>query len=230
MTKPILSLQNIQCETLGNLEGLILDDGFDIKKVDARRHKIPKDPIQYSAIVILGGPVSVYENHKFINDQIRLAQIARKKKVPLLGICLGSQIIAQSTGGKVFKGPRKEIGWYKIMVETVGSKDLFSGLDSSKLKVFQWHGDTYYLPQEAEILARSDMYPQAFTVGTLVGIQFHLEVTEKMIRSWLRNYKSEVVSERIDVPSIEKESGVYAKELEKYCSTVYSNFRNKFSL
>lgn len=230
MTKPILSLQNIQCETLGNLEGLILNDGFDIEKVNTRRHMIPKDPSQYSAIVILGGPVSVYENHEFINDQISLAQMARKKKIPLLGICLGSQIIAQSTGGKVFKGPRKEIGWYKIMIETPGSKDLFSGFDNPEPKVFQWHGDTYYLPQEAEILARSDIYPQAFTVGTLVGIQFHLEVTEKMVRSWLRNYRSEVTSERIDVQGIEKESAVYAKVLEKYCSTVYSNFRNRFSL
>jgi GMP synthase (glutamine-hydrolysing) len=230
MTKPVLSLQNIPCETLGNLEGLIMNDGFDIEKVNTRRHRIPKDPTQFSAIVILGGPISVYENRDFINDQISLTQMARREKIPLLGICLGSQIIAQSTGGNVFKGPRKEVGWYKIMIETAGRKGLFSGLDSSGPTVFQWHGDTYYLPQKAKILACSDIYPQAFTIGTLVGIQFHLEVTEKMIQSWLRTYKSEVVSEKIDAQKIQKESAVHIKELEKYCSTVYSNFCNNFSL
>lgn len=207
-----------------------MNDGFDIEKVNTRRHRIPKDPTQFRAIVILGGPISVYENRDFINDQISLTQMARRKKIPLLGICLGSQIIAQSTGGKVFKGPRKEVGWYKIMIETAGRKGLFYGLDSSGPTVFQWHRDTYYLPQKAKILARSDIYPQAFTIGTLVGIQFHLEVTEKMIQSWLRYYKSEVASEKIDVQKIQKESSVHIKELEKYCSAVYSNFCNNFSL
>jgi GMP synthase (glutamine-hydrolysing) len=230
MTKPILSLQNIPCETLGNFEGLFLSDGFNIEKVDTRKCKVPKDPTQYSAIVILGGPMSVYENIDFIKDQINLTRIADKKKIPLLGICLGSQIIAQSAGGTVFKGPTKEIGWYKIMIEKIGSEDLFFGFHNSRPTVFQWHGDTYSLPKSARILARSDIYPQAFSIGSLVGIQFHLEVTEKMIQSWLWNYKAEVVSEKIDERKIAKDSTVYLKELEEHCNLVYSNFCTKFSL
>jgi hypothetical protein len=77
---------------------------------------------------------------------------------------------------------------------------------------------------------RSDIYPQAFALGTLIGIQFHLEVTEKMIQSWLRTYKSEVVSEKIDVRTIAKDSALYINELERHCSLVYSNFCTKFSL
>lgn len=230
MTKSILSLQNIPCETLGNFESLFLNDGFDIEKVNARKRRIPKDPTQYSAIVILGGPMSAYEKSGFITDQIDLTQIASKKKVPLLGICLGSQIIAQSSGGTVFKGPTKEIGWHKIMIESSGSEDLFSGFHDLRPTVFQWHGDTYSLPKAAKILARSDMYPQAFAIGSLIGIQFHLEVTEKMIQSWLRNYKSEVLSEKIDVQEMMKDSADHINELEKYCSLVYSNFCTKFSL
>jgi len=230
MAKPVLCLQNIPCETLGNLEGLFLNDGFDIEKVNTRKHRVPIDPTQYSAIVILGGPMSVYENSDFIEDQINLAKISNKKKTPLLGICLGSQIIAQASGGTVFKGPRKEIGWHKIKIESSGSEDLFSGFHSTRPTVFQWHGDTYSLPKTAIILARSDIYPQAFAIGSLVGIQFHLEVTEKMIQSWLRTYKSEVASEKIDLRKMVKESAVYIHELEKYCSLVYSNFCTKFSL
>lgn len=230
MRKPILSLQNIPCETLGNFEGLFLNDGFDIEKINTRKHRIPVDPTPYSAIVILGGPMSVYEDSDYIKDQINLVQIASKKKTPLLGVCLGSQIIAQSSGGMVFKGPRKEIGWHKIMIESAGSEDLFSGFHNSSPIVFQWHGDTYSLPKAARILARSDIYPQAFAIGSLIGIQFHLEVTEKMIHSWLRNYKAEVVSEKIDVRKMVKESAVCISELEIYCVQVYSNFCTKFSL
>lgn len=230
MKRPILSLQNIQCETLGTFEGLFLDDGFGIENINTRKHRIPADPTQYSAIVVLGGPMSVYENSDYIKDQINLVKIASKKKTPVLGICLGSQILAQSTGGIVFKGLKKEIGWHKIFIENAGSEDLFSGFQNSQPTVFQWHGDTYSLPSDAIILARSDDYPQAFSLGSLVGIQFHLEVTEKMIRSWLKNYESEVNSEKIDVLKMVKESAFYIDELEKHCARVYSNFCYKFSL
>ena len=230
MKKPFLSLQNIPCETLGNFEKMITNDGYKIEKIYAMRKEVPKDPSQFSAIIILGGPMSVYENHDFIKDQIRLVQMAGRKKIPLIGICLGSQIIAQSVGGEVFKGPRKEIGWYSIKIESAGNDGLFSGFQTYGPKVFQWHGDTYHLPHNAKILARSDIYPQAFSLGSLIGIQFHLEVTEKMIQQWLREYSSEVASEKIDVQKIEKESALCIKELESYCSTVYSNFCNQFSL
>jgi GMP synthase (glutamine-hydrolysing) len=230
MTKPILCLQNIPCETLGNFEALFLNDGFDIEKVNATTQRVPIDPTQYSAIVILGGPMSVYENSGFITDQIKLARISSKRMTPLLGICLGSQIVAQSSGGTVFKGPKKEIGWHEIMIESSGKEDLFSGFQNSRPMVFHWHGDTFSLPKTARILARSKLYPEAFAIGSLIGIQFHLEVTDKMIRSWLKTYKSEVVSEKIDVRKMVKESAAYLKELEQCCSLLYSNFCAKFSL
>jgi GMP synthase (glutamine-hydrolysing) len=230
MTKPILCLQNIPCETLGNFEALFLNDGFEIEKVNTTKQRVPIDPTPYSAIVILGGPMSVYENSGFITDQIKLARISSKRMTPLLGICLGSQIVAQSSGGTVFKGPKKEIGWHEIMIESSGKEDLFSGFQNSRPMVFHWHGDTFSLPKTARILARSKLYPEAFAIGSLIGIQFHLEVTDKMIRSWLKTYKSEVVSEKIDVRKMVKESGAYLKELEHYCSLLYSNFCAKFSL
>jgi GMP synthase (glutamine-hydrolysing) len=230
LTRPILCLENKSCETLGNLEGLFLDDGFEIKKLNASTQKVPRNPTHYSGIVILGGPMSVYENHGFIKDEIDLVKMSHKKKVPLLGICLGSQIIAQASGGMVFKGAKKEIGWHEITIEKSRNGDLFAGLRSLRPTVFQWHGDTYFLPNEAKILAHSDLYPQAFVMGSLVGIQFHLEVTVRMIESWLRNYRSEVISEGIDAQKIMKESAGYLRELGQYCKVVYSNFCTKFSL
>ena len=117
------------------------------------------------------------------------------------------------------------------MIERSGSEDLFSGFNNTRPTVFQWHGDTYYLPKTAIILARSDIYPQAFAIGSLIGIQFHLEVTQKMIQSWLRNYKSEVVSEKIDSRKMVKESAVYIHELEKVLqSSVFKFLYQIFSI
>jgi GMP synthase-like glutamine amidotransferase len=131
MTNPILCLQNIPCETLGTFEALFLNDGFDIEKVNATTQRVPIDPTLYSAIVILGGPMSVYENSGFIKDQINLARISSKKEIPLLGICLGSQIVAQSSGGTVFKGPKKEA--LEMRIYFLGFKILdrwfFSGME-----------------------------------------------------------------------------------------------------
>jgi GMP synthase (glutamine-hydrolysing) len=233
LSRRILCLENISCETLGTLERFLLDDGFEIEKINAKTQEVPKNPKQYSAIIVLGGPMSVYDNHQFINDEIDLVKISHKKNVPLLGICLGSQIIAQASGGTVFKGTKKEIGWHKIAIEKLedsGGGYLFAGLRKSTPIVFQWHGDTFTLPDEARILARSEFYPQAFVLGSLVGIQFHLEVTDRMIQSWLRNYKAEAISEGINAEELVKESAAYLTELNQICEVVYSNFCTRFSL
>lgn len=230
MTGSVLCLENIECETLGNFEDLFLSDGFEIDKLNSRTQQIPGDPSGYRAVIILGGPMSVYDKLGFIDEEIDLVRKSYKKKIPLLGICLGSQIIAQAIGGNVFKGARKEIGWHRITIEKPMNNDLFSGYSNSRPAVFQWHGDTYFLPREAIILAHSELYPQAFVSGSLVGIQFHLEVTAAMIESWLVNYKSEVLTERIDSRKISKESAMYLRDLEQQCKIVYGNFCNNFSL
>lgn len=230
MTGSVLCLENIACETLGNLEELLLSDGFEIEKLNPRTQQIPRDPSGYRAVIILGGPMSVYDNLGFINEEIDLVRKSGKRKTPLLGICLGSQIIAQAIGGNVFRGARKEIGWHQITIEKPTNNLLFSGYSNSQPTVFQWHGDTYSLPKDAVILASSELYPQAFASGSLIGIQFHLEVTAAMIESWLMNYKSEVISERIDSRKILKESAAYLTELQGYSNIFYRNFCNKFSL
>jgi GMP synthase (glutamine-hydrolysing) len=231
LNRRILCLENIRCETLGNLESLLLNDGFEIEKINVKTQEVPKNPMQYGAIIILGGPMSVYDNHGFINEEIDLVRFSKKKNVPLLGICLGSQIIAQASGGIVFKGTKKEIGWHKIEIEQpLSGSDLFAGLRKSTPTVFHWHGDTFTLPDEARILARSELYPQAFIIGSLVGIQFHLEVTARMIQSWLINYKAETISEGIDGQELMKESAAFLTELGEICKVVYSNFCTKFSL
>jgi GMP synthase-like glutamine amidotransferase len=221
--KKILTIQNIECETLGTLKGLFQSDGYKIETIDAQTDIIPDSVQSYKAIVILGGPMSVYEEKKYLREEEILIRDAIKKKVPLLGICLGSQLIAQAAGGRVYKGIRKEIGWYDVNITHIGQKELFKGMRDRTIQAFQWHGDTYELPRNAIIMASSKLYPQAFKIGSAIGIQFHLEVNHEMIERWIKEYEKEIKYENVQpcdiIPDKTDEEGLFDK-----CKVVYNNF------
>ena len=225
MSKKILSIRNINIETLGTLEPLFLSDGFQIEEVNAQKDRVPFSPGQYNAIVILGGPMSAYDNLSYLAREQELIRNAIRKEIPVLGICLGSQLIAQAIGGRVHRGPKKEIGWSQVILTPNGDKSLFNGIRHKTLRVFQWHGDTYDLPETAKIMASSTLYPQAFRFGSAFGIQFHLEVDGEMIRTWLQEYSEELSRELINPRDIilSNESR-NIEELKNTCKVVYSNF------
>lgn len=214
-------MQNIACETLGTLERLLESDGFAIERRMAQELKSTTSA-GYSAIIILGGPMAVYDDLPYLRKEQEMIRDAIKSNVPVLGICLGSQLIAQAAGGHVFKGARKEIGLFEVSLSDEGKRGLFAGLESP-MRVFQWHGDTYELPNEAKVLAYNDLYPQAFKIGSAYGIQFHLEVDRQMVESWINEYDSEVRAEKLDRPSIAPKVGE-AERLAERCRKVYRNF------
>ena len=220
----VLSIQNIQFETLGSLEELIQSDGYQIENVEAQYiESIPQNAREYTAIIILGGPMAVYDNLAYIVKEQELIRDAIKNKVPVLGICLGSQLIAQAAGGNVYKGSKKEIGWYDVTLNHNGQNDLFKNIKNKTMRVFQWHGDTYDLPSTATIMASSELYPQAFRIGTAVGIQFHLEVNYKMIERWTHEYQQELNNESIKAENI-LSATKDIEDLYDKCKIVYSNF------
>jgi GMP synthase-like glutamine amidotransferase len=225
LPRRILAIQNSPYETLGTLEPLFKSDGFEINVIEGQSDPIPSSPGECAALVILGGPMAVYDNLPYLQNQQVLIKNAMQMDVPILGICLGSQLIAQSAGGRVFKGPRKEIGWYNVFVTPASSNDIFRGITEKTINVFQWHGDTYELPPKAKILAYSETYPQAFRIGSAVGIQFHLEVDELMIKSWIDKYRSELAAEKIESENILPLNGSSnMHELFSVCKLVYRNF------
>jgi GMP synthase (glutamine-hydrolysing) len=227
LCKKILSIQNIDFETLGTLEELIHSDGYQIENIEAQTDTIPSKADGYVAIVILGGPMAVYDetNYQYLSKEQELIRDAIKNEVPVLGICLGSQLIAQATGGRVYRGPKKEIGWFNVTLTPNGHESLFKGIKTKTVRVFQWHGDTYDLPSTANIMAFSNLYPQAFKVGSAIGMQFHLEVNRKMIERWIQEYSQEINKEHIKSDDILLPNK--AKEIrDSYdrCKVVYSNF------
>jgi len=163
---------------------LNLNTGVRFPKLDGFTH-----------IVILGGPMNVYEEDRypFLKNEDLFIKEAIQRGKSVLGICLGAQLIAKALGAKVFKAPLKEIGWYDVSLTEDGSKDsLFSHLPKT-LSVFQWHEDTFEIPNAGKLIATSTSVPhQAFKYGeNAYGLQFHLEVTEKMIREWMESYELE---------------------------------------
>lgn len=109
MAEKVLSIQNIECETLGTFEDLLKYEGYVIHKIKAPKDPIPKSANDFSAIIILGGPMSVYEGIEYLNEEQTLIKDAVHKKVPILGVCLGSQLIAEALGGTVYKGTKKKL-------------------------------------------------------------------------------------------------------------------------
>ncbi len=220
----ILSIKNIPCETLGSFEKFLLSDGYRINEVLATKQTIPENAGNFDAVFILGGPVSANDNFDYLLREKQLIAKSLEMAVPVLGICLGSQLIAESCGGKVYPGEKKEIGWNFVDITENGKRSLFKDIPGGKIQVFQWHGDTFALPVGSEILSHSGLYLQAFKHKTAYGIQFHLEVTSKMIFDWIGVYRQELLNENVDKRELVFDVEKKVTELHKCSETVYKNF------
>lgn len=225
--KNILVVQNIQCEHLGTFREFFESDGYSLSIIDAQNTKKATANISdYAGIVILGGPMSVNDKYDYLKDEQNLIKIASERNIPTLGICLGSQLIAKALGGRVYHGKIKEIGWYDVEITEEGKREVFNGVSSQMIKIFQWHGDTFDLPMQSRILAKSHEYVQAFRVKNTIGIQFHIEVDINMINNWIRQYSNELKDSKIVADSILPENQSQIENLANLCKLVYMNFHN----
>ncbi len=195
--KEILILQHVTCEGPGLIGKVALNMGFSLRTIKLfSGEKIPAAPRTCSALIIMGGPMGVYDEaeYPFIADELALIEDAFKGRVPVLGVCLGAQLMARAAGGRVASGEKKEIGFYNIRLTPAGQSDtLLMGLPG-EFRVFQWHGDTFNIPEGAVNLASSeDFSHQLIKVGTnSYGLQFHIEVTEAMVSEFLAEGSSEL--------------------------------------
>lgn len=145
---------------------------------------VPATPDEFSGLVFMGGPMSVNDPLPWIEPACCLIRAAIAADLPVLGHCLGGQLIARALGGTVTKNPLKEIGWGPVRVlDTPAARLWFGDLDG--FESFHWHGETFSIPPGAERLLESDLCPnQAYARGKTLGMQCHVEMTEAMIRRW----------------------------------------------
>ena len=226
----ILVIQNAKYEGLSAMGKLLEEDGLKTQITFAKKEKIPT--VNHSAVIILGAPESANDDLSYLKEEIELIRNAVKKEIPLLGICLGSQLIAKAFGSTVYQGNKKEIGIYHdVEFDNLSKSSLFSGIQSPAT-VFHWHGDTFDLPHNAMRLAHSKNYQnQAFQIGSAVGVQFHLEVDEKTILLWLEKSKEEISKTPYIYPEeIIREIPENIRTIQSNLKIFYQNFKAAHNL
>jgi GMP synthase (glutamine-hydrolysing) len=193
-----------------------------------QKERIPKEIGDSAGLVIMGGPQSVYEENKFpwVRDEIRLIEDALNHGKPILGICLGSQLLAATLGANVYPGRQKEIGWHRVSLSpSAASDDLFNGKPSS-LTAFHWHGDIFDLPRGATLLASSALTAnQAFRYGkNAYGLLFHLEVTLPQINATVATFADELQSAGLNGSAIKLYSHTHLPALQKIGREVFARW------
>jgi GMP synthase (glutamine-hydrolysing) len=191
----IIALQHAECEGLGSIGDVLGASNIEVRMVRGDLGEaIPQHLGDASGLIVMGGPTGVYEyeRYPFLADEIRLIQSAVNTDTPVLGICLGSQLLAAALGAKVYKGPRKEIGWHRVYLDKAAADDpLFKDVPE-QYEGFHWHGDIFDLPEGAVKLAHTDLTAlQAFRYRNATGILFHMEVTEASIAGMIEAFPDE---------------------------------------
>ena len=224
----VLVLQNSKIEGPGILGNLLESDGFTIRTIYAKKEKIPTSV--FSLLLVLGANESANDPHPYLLNEQKLIKKFVKQKIPVLGICLGSQLIAKTFGGQVFTGSKKEIGFYTDIEIDTNSR-LFSGIDSP-MTVFHWHGDTFTLPENSIRLAHSKNYEnQAFQLKSAVGLQFHLEVDKTTVNLWLDKSEDNIKKlSYINPEDIRQEINEKISIVQNNMNIFYKNFKSKFKL
>ena len=163
---------------------------------------MPSDPSAYSGLVFMGGPMSVNDDLPWLTPELALIRAAVQHDIPVLGHCLGGQLIAKALGGVVTRTPVKEIGWGEVsMVDHPVARDWF-GATPQRFSAFHWHGETFSIPAGATRILESAHCPnQAYALGKHLGMQCHVEMTREMIEAWCTVGQEEIAT--ADNPAVQ---------------------------
>jgi GMP synthase (glutamine-hydrolysing) len=193
--KEALVLRHVHFEDLGAFHGVLEEAGYRIRYGDAGLEDLsPIDPLGADLLVVLGGPIGVNDafRYPFLKDELRILDRRLEAKRPVLGVCLGAQLMAHALGARVYPGTAKEIGWGELSLTEEGRKGPLRHF--ADMTVLHWHGDTFSLPAGAVRLASSAITEnQAFSFGTsALALQFHAEVEEDAFERWLIGHVVEI--------------------------------------
>jgi len=196
MNKEIVIVRHVATEGPGYLAEFLDRQGLSHRTVRIDAHDpLPDSIADLSGLVFMGGPMSVNDLLPWIPKTLNLIREAVAADIPVLGHCLGGQLLAKALGAKVRRHRTKEIGWLKVStVDAPGARDWLNGLPPH-MEVFHWHGETFEIPDGATHLLRSrHCRNQAYALGKHLGFQCHVEMTPELVRTWARDGEREITA------------------------------------
>jgi GMP synthase (glutamine-hydrolysing) len=201
MARTCLAVRHVSFEDLGLLGPLVAARGYDIRYHDAGLDRFDADTlVAPDLVIVLGGPIGVYEceTYPFLTDEIGAVRTRLATDRPMLGICLGAQMMAAALGARVAPGPAKEIGWAPLTLTDAGKDSVLAPLAAGP--VLHWHGDNCELPAGCLRLASTPHCPvQAFAKSSKqLALQFHLETEPQRLEAWLVGHTVELGKSGID--------------------------------
>lgn len=195
---------------------------------------VPRDARGYSGLVFMGGAMSVNDGLPWIAPALELVRDAVRKDIPLLGHCLGGQLMSKAFGGAVRASAVKEIGWGEVRVaDNVVARDWLGDLQA--FESFHWHGETFSIPPGASrVLESPHCANQAFALGKHFGMQCHVEMTEELVRGWVGGGGEEIESARgspaVQRPEeIERDIAPRLERLHAVASRIYDRWTEGLS-
>lgn len=221
MKRLAIAIRHVHFEDLGSFERVLVERDFEIRYAEAGLEDLSGiDPLMPDVLVVLGGPIGVYEDtgYPFLHDEIALLKERLRKDLPTLGICLGAQLIARALGARVYPGPQKEIGWQPLTLTPAGVNSCLRHLAGDRTNMLHWHGDTFDLPAGAQLLASTDECAnQAFSYGRhTLAFQCHPEAEAAALERWFIGHACEIsATPGVDVPSLRRNTARYGSTLER---------------
>jgi GMP synthase (glutamine-hydrolysing) len=197
VAKTAVAIRHVHFEDLGAFDGVLRRHGYAVRYCDAGIDDIDgEDPLAPELIIVLGAPIGAYEElaYPFLRHELALLERRLAAARPTLGICLGAQLMARALGARVYPAPAKEIGWGELQLSEAGRNGPLRHLTG--VPVLHWHGDTFDLPEGAELLASTEICPnQAFSFGRhAFACQFHPEISGRGFERWLIGHSVEIAA------------------------------------
>jgi GMP synthase (glutamine-hydrolysing) len=222
-------MRHVAFEDLGLLAPIMEREGWDVAFCEAAVDDLSHRSIKNAELlIVLGGPIGVYEtdDYPFLASEISLIEYRLSRDLPTVGICLGSQLMAKALGGRVFKGPIKEIGWGTVDLTEDGRSSCLKALQDDHAVVLHWHGDTFDLPRDATRLASNENYEnQAFAYGrNALAFQFHLEADPRQLEEWYVGHAVELAAAQVSIPELRAAAQQHAKGLALRADRIFSGW------